>query len=205
MKLYGAQTRLSVLLTGLGNGGVFIKYLGDLTYATSVSNTVSFNVSKIDSTMNINVKDINFGEIAIITANLPVSSTGNVTYIINNKNYTASVKDGVAKLELGDLTSGTYKIVAKYAGDNNYNPCENSALFKVNKIESSLKITLSEVKVGEDVIITVNAPSDASGSIAFDVNGKIETVSLKNGVATLTLLNISVGQYNVGVTVLLLL
>ena len=103
-------------------------------------------------------------------------------------------------MELGDLTSGTYKIVAKYAGDNNYNPCENSALFKVNKIESSLKITLSEVKVGEDVIITVNAPSDASGSIAFDVNGKIETVSLKNGVATLTLLNISVGQYNVGVT-----
>lgn len=192
----------SVTINNLGAGKykVSAKYLGDLTYGTSVSNTVSFNVSKIDSTMNINVKDITFGEIAIITANLPVSSTGNVTYIINNKNYTASVKDGVAKLELGDLTSGTYKIVAKYAGDNNYNPCENSALFKVNKIESSLKITLSEVKVGEDVIITVNAPSDASGSIAFDVNGKIETVSLKNGVATLTLLNISVGQYNVGVT-----
>ena len=192
----------SVTINNLGAGkyNVSAKYLGDLTYGTSVSNTVSFNVSKIDSTMNINVKDITFGEIAIITANLPVSSTGNVTYIINNKNYTASVKDGVAKLELGDLTSGTYKIVAKYAGDNNYNPCENSALFKVNKIESSLKITLSEVKVGEDVIITVNAPSDASGSIAFDVNGKIETVSLKNGVATLTLLNISVGQYNVGVT-----
>ena len=195
-----AVARVTINNLGAGKYNVSAKYLGDLTYATSVSNTVSFNVSKIDSTMNINVKDINFGEIAIITANLPVSSTGNVTYIINNKNYTASVKDGVAKLELGDLTSGTYKIVAKYAGDNNYNPCENSALFKVNKIESSLKITLSEVKVGEDVIITVNAPSDASGSIAFDVNGKIETVSLKNGVATLTLLNISVGQYNVGVT-----
>ena len=27
MKLYGAQTRLSVLLTGLGNGGVFINKL----------------------------------------------------------------------------------------------------------------------------------------------------------------------------------
>ena len=193
-------SRVTINNLGAGSYNVSAKYLGDLTYSTSVSNTVSFNVSKVNSTMNINVKDINFGEIAIITVNLPVSSTGNVTFIINNKNYTASVKDGVAKLELGNLTSGTYNIIAKYDGDNNYNPCENTASFKVNKLESSLKITVSDVKIGEDVIITVNAPKDATGSITFDVNGKIETVSLKNGVATLTLPKVKSGEYNISVT-----
>ncbi|WP_404806872.1 PQQ-binding-like beta-propeller repeat protein, partial [Methanobrevibacter smithii] len=68
-------SRVTINNLGAGSYNVSAKYLGDLTYSTSVSNTVSFNVSKVNSTMNINVKDINFGEIAFITVNLPVSST----------------------------------------------------------------------------------------------------------------------------------
>lgn len=51
----------------------------------------------------------------------PASATGTITFNVNDKNYTSTVKNGKASVTLTDLENGTYTVKTFYSGDNIFN------------------------------------------------------------------------------------
>ena len=54
-------------------------------------------------------------------------------------------------------------------------------------------------RVGDEEIITIVVPNDATGVVEIIVNGKKETLNLTGGVASLVLDDLVAGNYNVTV------
>ena len=51
----------------------------------------------------------------------PASATGTITFNVNDKNYTSTVKNGKASVTLTDLENGTYTVKTFYSGDYIFN------------------------------------------------------------------------------------
>jgi hypothetical protein len=49
---------------------------------------------------------------------VPKDATGNVTVTIDGKSYSAPIKDGVAVIEIDNLTAGNKSVTVEYAGDS---------------------------------------------------------------------------------------
>ena len=56
-----------------------------------------------------------------------------------------------------------------------------------------------KIYVGDDAVITVTLPSDATGVVSISVGGKNYAIILKDGVGTLPVPNLAYGTYNVTV------
>ena len=82
------------------------------------------------------------------------------------------------------MASGSYDVVAKFNGDDKYLASEDSAKFNVTKLASTIDIAVDNIKVGEDAVIGVALPEDATGEVIISVNGKNYTVMTKYGMAS---------------------
>ena len=103
-------------------------------------------------------------------------------------------------IKTGDkLAAGTYAFAAAWAGDDNYNIVTENGDFKVNKIDSSVAVNVNNIKVGEELTITVNVPSDATGDVTVSVDGKEYKVAIENGKAVKTISGLKADDYTVTV------
>ena len=84
------------------------------------------------------------------------------------------------------LTAGSHTIAAKYDGDGKYAPNYATGNITVSKVdECSMNISVSgDVKVGNQAVINVALPVDATGKVT--VNGKQYNTTAKDGLATIT-------------------
>ena len=188
----------SLTLSGLASGSydVVAKFNGDDKYLAS-EDSAKFNVTKLASTIDIAVDNIKVGEDAVISVALPDDATGEVTIIVNGKNYTVMTKYGMASVTISGLASGSYDVVAKFNGDDKYLASEDSAKFNVTKLASTIDIAVDNIKVGEDAVISVALPDDATGEVTIIVNGKNYTVMTKYGMASVTISDLANGTYSV--------
>ena len=95
------------------------------------------------------------------------------------------------------MSSGSYDVVAKFNGDYKYLASEDSAKFNVTKLASTIDIAVYNIKVGEDAVIGVALPEDATGEVIISVNGKNYTVMTKYGMASVTISDLANGTYSV--------
>ena len=190
----------TLTLSGLASGSydVVAKFNGDDKYLAS-EDSAKFNVTKLASTIDIAVDNIKVGEDAVIGVALPEDATGEVTIIVNGKNYTVMTKYGMASVTISGLASGSYDVVAKFNGDDKYLASEDSAKFNVTKLASTIDIAVDNIKVGENAVISVALPEDATGEVIISVNGKNYTVMTKYGMANVTISDLANGTYSVDV------
>ena len=188
----------SLTLSGLASGSydVVAKFNGDDKYLAS-EDSAKFNVTKLASTIDIAVDNIKVGEDAVISVALPEDATGEVIISVNGKNYTVMTKYGMASVTISGLASGSYDVVAKFNGDDKYLASEDSAKFNVTKLASTIDIAVDNIKVGEDAVISVALPEDATGEVIISVNGKNYTVMTKYGMASVTISDLANGTYSV--------
>ena len=175
---------------------VFAYYNGDKYYKTSYNST-TFNVAKLASTTTVNVSDIKVGEDAVISIAVPEITSGVVSVTVGDAIYNVAVVDGKGSLTLSGLPSGSYDVVAKFNGDDKYLASEDSAKFNVTKLASTIDIAVDNIKVGEDAVISVALPEDATGEVIISVNGKNYTVMTKYGMASVTISDLANGTYSV--------
>ena len=181
-----------------GDCPVFAYYNGDKYYKTSYNST-TFNVAKLASTTTVNVSDIKVGEDAVISIAVPEITSGVVSVTVGDAIYNVAVVDGKGSLTLSDLASGSYDVVAKFNGDDKYLASEDSAKFNVTKLASTIDIAVDNIKVGENAVISVALPEDATGEVIISVNGKNYTVMTKYGMANVTISDLANGTYSVDV------
>ena len=191
-----ATLKIADLTTG--NYPVFAYYNGDKYYKTSYNST-TFNVAKLASTTTVNVSDIKVGEDAVISIAVPEITSGVVSVTVGDAIYNVAVVDGKGSLTLSGLASGSYDVVAKFNGDDKYLASEDSAKFNVTKLASTIDIAVDNIKVGENAVISVALPEDATGEVIISVNGKNYTVMTKYGMASVTISDLANGTYSVDV------
>ena len=185
-------------LSGLASGSydVVAKFNGDDKYLAS-EDSAKFNVAKLASTTTVNVSDIKVGEDAVISIAVPEITSGVVSVTVGDAIYNVAVVDGKGFLTLSGLASGSYDVVAKFNGDDKYLASEDSAKFNVTKLASTIDIAVDNIKVGEDAVIGVALPEDATGEVIISVNGKNYTVMTKYGMASVTISDLANGTYSV--------
>ena len=190
----------SLTLSGLASGSydVVAKFNGDDKYLAS-EDSAKFNVAKLASTTTVNVSDIKVGEDAVIDISVPEITSGVVSVTVGDAIYNVAVVDGKGSLTLSGLASGSYDVVAKFNGDDKYLASEDSAKFNVTKLASTIDIAVDNIKVGEDAVIGVALPEDATGEVIIIVNGKNYTVMTKYGMASVTISDLANGTYSVDV------
>ena len=189
-----ATLKIADLTTG--DYPVFAYYNGDKYYKTSYNST-TFNVAKLASTTTVNVSDIKVGEDAVISIAVPEITSGVVSVTVGDAIYNVAVVDGKGTLTLSGLASGSYDVVAKFNGDDKYLASEDSAKFNVTKLASTIDIAVDNIKVGENAVIGVALPEDATGEVIISVNGKNYTVMTKYGMASVTISDLANGTYSV--------
>ena len=160
---------------------------------------LELNFETVD--IGASVEDILPGQYANIVVTLPDNSNGTVNVVVNNKSYTANVTNASSVNITVDeiLNEGEYTVYATFKDEVNQVYGEASTNFTVSKIEDYQIniIAPSEAKVGDDVIITINLPIDATGNLTIQVNDDKENLTIVNGTACLSLTLLKGGNYSV--------
>jgi len=120
------------------------------------------------------------------------------TVNVGNKNYTVFIHDGVGNITVHDLNVGTYTATVYYGGNDVYNAAENKTSFKVsNKRASNVDISVNNIFVGQDEIITVRVTPGATGDVTIVIRGKEYVETLDNGVARFIIPDLTARDYEV--------
>ena len=171
-----------------------VEYSGDATHDPQRMDTTII-VPKYDSPISVEIGDIEVGDTAVVTVNVPEGSTGNVTIEIDGETYTAEIISGKATFNVKGLGSGNKTVVVAYVGDRYYHENFTSTQFKVIKKASSISSTSKDIKAGNDEVITVTVPSDATGRVLVKINGVGYYADVKNGKAKVVIPDLPAGKY----------
>lgn len=164
---------------------------------------LSFYVAKIsDYNMNITTSDIAVGENATITVNVPKDANGHVKITIDGIEYNTTIKEGVASVNIADLTVGKHTIIVTYNGHDKYTNNYATSIINVSKIFNyNIDISVpTDVKAGEKAIINVTLPNDAKGIVTVKIGDKTYDVVVKNGRVTITTDELATSNYDVNAT-----
>ena len=181
-----------------GDYNISASYLGDDKYLSS-SNSTKFTISKLASSVAVDVGDIVVGEDAVIGVSVPDIVSGVVNVTVNGRSYNVAIVDGKGVLIISNLAAGDYDVNVNYAGDNKYVASSNSTKFTISKLPSSVLVNVKDIVVGEDAVVNVVLPDDANGNVTITVNGKNYVAVVKYGVASVTISDLAKGNYNVSV------
>ena len=189
------KAQISIPDLTAGNKTAVVTYAGD-DYFKSNATVVKFEVSKVEPATKVTPKNITVGKEEVITVSVPSDATGQVLVEINGVGYYADIVNGKAKVVIPKLDAGTYTAKVTYVGDAKYEGFTDVVKFTVEKAKSSMSATADEVKVGEDSTITIDLPSDATGTVTVTIDGKKYTTEVVNGKAVIKVHGLPAGKYN---------
>jgi hypothetical protein len=144
-------------------------YDGDIRYM-SKTNSTKFLIEQSTPTIIINVDSIKVDQNAIINITIPENVTGNIIVHVGDKKLNRSIESHNVILNVSGLAYGNHTVVVYYNGDVNYTKASNSTNLTVDKWNSEVKVTVSNVTyhVGDSFIINVTNNT----FVNVTVNGK---------------------------------
>ena len=146
--------------------------------------------------MTIDAKNILANENTDIVVKLLDGVYGNVVFTIGKDTYTVAIENGSAKLNIGNLSVGSYNVTASFAGNIKYAASENNASFIVSKVPTNMNIAVDNINVGEDAVINITLPNEISNElVSVTIDGKSYTVLINNGKGSLILSNLVANSY----------
>ena len=95
---------------------------------------------------------------------------------------------------MSGLKLGTYTVEAVYNSK-----LSKTATFTVSKGTPKLDVDIKDVLAGQDEVITVTLPNDATGEITFIVDGTTYKKTLNNGIAAIAISDLTLGNHSLRV------
>ncbi|MEE0943548.1 MAG: Ig-like domain repeat protein [Methanobrevibacter sp.] len=172
-----------------GDYNATVTYTGDDKY-DAITTTTNLTVPKVDVPINNNtfVTDTPKGTTTPeFSINLPNDATGNLTVIINGKNYTQELVNGSAKVTIPNLTPGDYNATVTYSGDDKYDSIVSNTTVSVPKPVLTAKNISMLYTSGTKYTVQVKVDGKAvtGKTVNFVINGKKTTAKTnKNGYAS---------------------
>lgn len=210
-----AQFTTSTLI--VGSRLVVATYLGDVTFNTSTSNTLTQVVNKsASSTALTSVPNPStFGQAVTLTATITAAPpgsgtpTGSVEFFDGIVSLgTAPLTGGVGSIQVSTLTAGSHSLTAVYSGDSGFGVSTSPSVTQVvNKAATSttLDSALNPSVFGQTVALTATVTTVAPGmgtpvgSVQFfDGIVSLGTVALNGaGMATLQISTLTGGTHSI--------
>ena len=179
-------------------------YYSGHTYNSQVACIKAFTfLDEIASSITLNISDKGYNPIDIVSYVVnqfgnPVTG-GNVTFTIDDKEYTAPVLNGVARLTADLKEMATTDIFATFNAVG-YNGSSANAVCEINKLSAEISIDI--VQNIKDVFVNINVSKNINETINITVNNESRLVKLENGKYSLELSNLESGNYSVKVSIL---
>ena len=174
---------------------------GDYTITATYKNqTVTNRIVIKEIRFDVTASNASYGESAQITVEFNANLTGKVSFFIEGiLDETADI-DGLKVLyNVSGLDVGQYSISVKYVNDH-FTSDDASANFSILKATPEINAEVNDIVWGENGTISVTLPANAKGNVVFAVNGAIQTKPLINGQASIDLIDMPKGTYNVTIT-----
>ena len=184
--------------------GLKIISLKNASITAQIENA-KYTISMDDEyTFEIETENITYGSSETIRIILPddVKLTAeDIVIKINNIEYKPDITDNVAKVVLFKPVTDTYDVNVTFKGKDTYYAKNKSATFNVSQNSTyNLKINVEVKEYGQNMTINVNAPTDLQNNITIKIDNNEYSVKPIDGVATLTLNNLSGGYHSISAT-----
>ena len=162
------------------------------------SETAKVTVNKLTTKTDLKYTENSYNNITLTAAVTP-EATGKVTFDVNGKTYTQTIKDSKATLKLTELDSGNYTAKATYKGDTNHKTSTSTIQFTIDEITvkaQDLTLNYGESKDFTATLTQGNSPI-ANEKVKITINNKDYTKTTdKNGKITLSINNLESGTYD---------
>ena len=150
-------------------------------YYNNVTNKTTFEVTSTGTNFNLfaNSTTILYGERIEIMHSLPEDATGSITYMIDkNPLSTGNANESIFL----NLAGGKHVLYARYSGDMNYAPAEDSVTITVYRLEIELTIEVENTTYLKNISGKVTSSLD--GKYVVSIGDLVFNITIKNGVAT---------------------
>ena len=186
-----------VIIPVSGEFRVNASYSGNDKYLTAANSTTT-NIDQVNSTISVENITIKVGENALITVNLPKDATGNVIFSVNNQQHyiNNTIVDGVATYSIPGLAYGNHTVDITYEGNGKYIGNTTSCNVEVVKNDVAFNPTTKPIFVGDDAIITVVLPKDATGQVTVTIGTNSSVVEVTGGITNVSVSGLANGTYN---------
>ena len=165
----------------IGSYDVTAVFIGDDKYYEN-STTDRFNVTKLNTTIEIKSTNIIVGQTEVFTITTSANLTEVVYIEIDGVNYTAFIKDGKGNFSKSGLAVGPYTAYVYFPGNTKYGAVNNKTTFTVRaKTPTAINVTVADITVGENITVYVNATEGINGPVYVTIGGVAYTYDLVNG------------------------
>jgi len=189
-----------------GDYKINVTYTGDSIFGKS-NKVVSFNVasktSLLDPELDVTIPNINEGDTALITIRINNQTTGNVSFTLDNIDYSFETGNGSIVKEIFNLGVGTYDVNVTYPGDLRFKKASKLVTFSVRPItlpDPELEVSVPNISEGETAVITIRINNQTTGNVSFTLNGIDYSFETVNGVIVKEISNLKAGTYTINVT-----
>ena len=195
LKVTGNVVQLNADGLDAGDHTIDVVYEGDSKY-DRLSNSTKITVDKADiANPEINITSpIDVGQPVEITVKLPSDANGTITVNVNGTKYTYDLVNGSVNISIPNLGNGTYDINVTYSGDDNYDPITVSEKVTVEKVVPSVIANTSDITVGQNAVIEVTLPDDATGNVTIKIGDIEQTTPVHGGVNQISVSGVPVGE-----------
>ena len=204
-KLENAQTTIQVGISEAGMQSIAVTYLGDDKYANGTG-VKAFNAAKAPTTISLADSEITVligNDVEVKYTIDPSVSEGNVTVWINDEVYyneEITQSTGSVIIAAEDLpTDDIYTVKVQYVGTTNYKDSNVETLL----IDVADEVVKFDIYVPENTttpVFNITVPTDATGLLLVDIDGKHYYAEVENGIASITVPGLEPGNYTANVT-----
>ncbi|WP_461463019.1 hypothetical protein, partial [Methanobrevibacter sp.] len=195
--LTGGRGTIEIPDLNAGNYTFTVSYDGSEIYNNG---SASFNLTvyKHNSTIDVNVTDIVYGETLsiFVSTDCPDSE---VYVDINGQIYSTTLVGGQGVINITGLDVNNYLVNVTYNGTPDYHPCVVPISFNVVKANATVNVSAADVAYGENALINVS--TDCEDSVAYvEINGVTYAVDLVDGHGVINITDLlNVGYYTLNV------
>ena len=179
-----------------GNHTVAVYLTNDTNYVNA-TDSISFSIAKVDPTIDIAVDGSPvIGELSYAYITLPEDATG---YIIVGDGMDYDVIDvynSTMRIYIRPALTQGNSITVRYSGDDKYNKGNASILYNASKENDyPMNATDDSIAYGENAVIIVSLPDDATGNVTVTINGETYSDVVEYGIAVIVVPGLAVGNY----------
>lgn len=177
--IYEGKGNLTVYGLPAGDYNVTVYFEGNNMYLPAASAMNNFTVNQTTTGIVIVPQNITYGGHETIV--IYINATGTVNVTVDTFSVTNEpIVDGKVTIDVDDyLTAGNYTVYVDYNGNVNYTSSSAQKDFEVAKADPTMTVEVQNITYGDIEHITVNVKS--SGNVTIKVDGREETIVLKNG------------------------
>jgi len=187
----------------LANGTyiIYAVYNGDDNYNPSEEVNVTFEVVKVNPTINIEYSTPVINENVTVTVTMNEDINGDVNVTINKLDPVVEhVVNGTLVFNITNVPYGPQNITVSFTGNDKYNAGEKNDSFFVNKLDLDLSISADTVTYGEPLVVIVNANEKFTGEVIVKIGALNQTANIVNGKGNATFNNLTADDYFINAT-----